>query len=437
MFSDSLYYFIPVILVLSSPLLFQSLSSRKGPQTLTEPDTPCPARTHTVVILGAGMVGVPLAHHLLKHTPAYVGLRLVLVSPNDEMLWPYATVRSILPNALGDDKIFLPLGPAFSKYDASKFEHMLGTAESLDPGMNRVVVLTTADQQQRTIDYDTLVIATGSSFKGALPFKNLTDTAATKNEIHNLRNKIATAKSIVVAGAGQTGVEVAGELGQEYGLTGAKEITLIANDILPLEPDTRDDIRRTVTSELSKMKVKVTTNTRVLAVTATQAGNKQSLLLRTGGENDTDATETTLETDLYIPAFGIRPNTDFLPAAMLDGSARVKVNRETLQTESYANVFALGDASNAQTARGKHADAQVRYFAPALQDRLAGRIVPNYKADDTFIFAVTLGPYRGTGQVGNWRLWAWIIRLTIAKHLGTDHAADIAAGKRTLTQTNW
>ncbi|KAJ3503408.1 hypothetical protein NM208_g16521 [Fusarium decemcellulare] len=160
MFPDSSYYLIPGVLVLASPLLFHLLSLTKRPQGITDIDATCPTKTHTVVIIGAGMVGVPLAHHLLKHTPASVGLRLVLVSPNDDMLWPYATVRAILPDAFGDDKIFLPLAPAFAKYGASKFEHLVGVAQSLHPEANRVIVSTKADKQQRTIDYDTLVIAT-------------------------------------------------------------------------------------------------------------------------------------------------------------------------------------------------------------------------------------------------------------------------------------
>ena len=439
MFSESSYYWIPGLLVLASPLLFRLLSSSKKPQGLTDTDTTSPTITHTVVILGAGMAGVPLTHHLLKHTPVSVGLRVVLVSPNDELLWAYATVRAILPDTFGDEKIFLPLGPGFAKYAVSKFEHVVGMAQSLDPEANRVVVSTKADEPQRTIDYDTLVIATGSSFKEAMPFKNLTDTATTKDEIHNLRKKIAEARSIIVAGAGLTGVEVAGELGQEYGLAGTKEITLIADDALPLGPEARDDVRRTVVHELAKLKVKIVTNTRVVGATTTPAG-KQSLALRTSNNNKNNKTDTatmTLETDLYIPTFGVRPNTAFVPAAMRDADDRVKVNRDTLQATGYANVFALGDASNAQTAKGKHADAQVRFLAPAMQHRLAGCTMPTYKADDTFVFAVTLGPYRGTGQIGNWRLWGWIIRMTIGKHLGTNYAPEIAAGNRTITETNW
>lgn len=86
MFPEFSYYWIPGLLVLASPLLFRLLSPSKKPRRLTDADTTSPTRTHTVVILGAGMASVPLTHHLLKHTPASVGLRVVLVSPNDELL---------------------------------------------------------------------------------------------------------------------------------------------------------------------------------------------------------------------------------------------------------------------------------------------------------------------------------------------------------------
>ena len=199
-----------------------------------------------------------------------------------------------------------------------------------------------------------------------MPFKNLTDTATTKDEIQCLREKIAAARSIVVAGAGQTGVEVAGELGEKYGLAGTKEITLIANDALPLGSEVRDDVRRTVVHELAKLKVKVLANTRVVDATITPAGTQSLTLQRTSGYNKSEnhqigAASTMLETDLYIPTFGLRPNTAFVPAAMLDADGRVKVDRETLQATGYSNISAMGDASNAQTANGKHADAQVRF----------------------------------------------------------------------------
>uniref|UniRef100_A0A8H7N5E3 FAD/NAD(P)-binding domain-containing protein n=1 Tax=Bionectria ochroleuca TaxID=29856 RepID=A0A8H7N5E3_BIOOC len=320
------------------------------------------------------MAGFPLSNHLLKHSPALVGLRVVLLSPNDEMLWPYAIVRAVVPSLLDDNKISLPL----------------------EPEANRVVVSTNAaDQRQQIIEYNALVIATGSSCKDDMPFKNLSNTESTKQGMQSLRERIATARSLVVAGAGLTGVELAGELGQEYGPSASKD---------------------TVVGELTQLKLKVMTNTRVVDVSTAPAGKQSLVLQRTDKVTDNAATIRTPKADLYIPAFSVRPNITFVPEEMLDFDGRVKIDRTTLQATRYANIFAFGDAANAQTATSKHADAQ---------------------ADDTFVFAVTMGPNRGTGQLGSWRLWAWIIRGTIAKHLGTDYAPEIVAGNRTITQTRW
>ncbi|KAK3897118.1 hypothetical protein C8A05DRAFT_48143 [Staphylotrichum tortipilum] len=321
-----------------------------------------------------------------------VGLRIVLVSPNDSLLWAFATVRAILPTGPGfaDDEIFHPFGPAFATYSG------------LDA--NRVVVAATVDGQQRTIDCDTLVIATGSSCKEGMPFKHLAGTPSTKAEFHHLRDKITAARTIVVAGAGLTGVEVAGELGQAYGLVGTKEITLIADDELPLDREARPDVRQIAASELAKLNVKIIPNTRVVRP--------------------------------LHPHLRHNPNTAFFPPSLLSPSLRVTVSLATLQIPP-PNIFALGDASAAQSANGKHADAQVRYLASALQEYLNGRAMPAYKPDDRYIFSVTMGPYRGTGQVGGRRLWGWVIRTAAGRHLGTDCAGHVARGRRTMTQTKW
>lgn len=101
-------------------------------------------------------------------------------------------------------------------------------------------------------------------------------------------------------------------------------------------------------------------------VSTAPAGNQSLVLKRTDKATD-DTAATMLEADLYIPAFGVRPNTTFAPEEMLDSDGRVKVDRTTLQVTGYANILALGDAANTQAATGKHADSQVRYLAPAMQ----------------------------------------------------------------------
>lgn len=63
MFPESSYYWIPGLLILASLLLFRLLSFGKRPEGVVDIGTTPPTTTHTVVILGAGLAGVPLVHH--------------------------------------------------------------------------------------------------------------------------------------------------------------------------------------------------------------------------------------------------------------------------------------------------------------------------------------------------------------------------------------
>ena len=59
-----------------------------------------------------------------------------------------------------------------------------------------------------------------------MPWKgSLSGYEATRDGLHKVQGQVKAAKSIVVGGAGPTGIEVAGELGFEYGKN--KEITLV------------------------------------------------------------------------------------------------------------------------------------------------------------------------------------------------------------------
>jgi NADH dehydrogenase FAD-containing subunit len=110
----------------------------------------------TIVILGASYAGVPIAHYLLKHTATKVaGLKVILVAPNTHLLWNFATVRGILPNMLGDDKLFLPIAPAFEKYPSEQYELVQGMAEGVDPSTKTVAVRGN-DGSARAIQYDDL-----------------------------------------------------------------------------------------------------------------------------------------------------------------------------------------------------------------------------------------------------------------------------------------
>lgn len=75
--------------------------------------------------------------------------------------------------------------------------------------------------------YDQLVIATGSQVHNNLPLKSIGTYGQILDALHSLQEQIEASESIVVAGSGPTGVEVAGELAAHYGTE--KKITLVVS----------------------------------------------------------------------------------------------------------------------------------------------------------------------------------------------------------------
>lgn len=271
-----------------------------------------------------------------------------------------------------------------------------------------------------------------------MPFKNLSTTEATKESLHNWAQRIASAKSIVVAGAGATGIEIAGELGQEYAVTGKKQITLISDQELPLTSKFRRDVRETAKKELERLKVKVITNAKVTSPTTSTTNNTTITLTQT--TTNSPPPPPTLQADLIIPTYGLTPNTSFLPAALLDARGYVRQTTR-LRAEGHDDIFVVGDAGNLQDPQGVHADAQAVHLVRLLEARALGEPVKGgpeeFAPPDKITFAATLGRNRGTGQVGNWRLWSLLVWFLKGRYLGTNIAGEFVRGERTLSVKSW
>lgn len=97
-------------------------------------------------------------------------------------------------------------------------------AESIDVEAKKVRI--TGSTGTSMLDYDFLILATGSRAKGDAPFKGMGSTENTKAARHDLQARAKRAKTIVVAGGGVTGCETAGELASEYGRE--KEIIFVS-----------------------------------------------------------------------------------------------------------------------------------------------------------------------------------------------------------------
>jgi NADH dehydrogenase FAD-containing subunit len=179
--------------------------------------------TKNIVILGSSYGGVGTAHRLLKQASKTGDVKVTLVGPTTHLYWNLAAPRAIMPGQFPEDKLFGAIAPGFKQYKADQFEFLVGTAKKLDLESKNVVVATAGGE--KTVAYDILILATGTRAMGDAPWKNRESYEATRDTLHAFQEKVKNATSIVVGGAGPTGVETAGELGSEYGTT--KKITLV------------------------------------------------------------------------------------------------------------------------------------------------------------------------------------------------------------------
>ena len=380
----------------------------------------------TVVILGAGWAGLPLAHKLLKYTLPKVkdALKIILVSPSTHFYWNLAAVRGVIPGAIPDQQLLLPIEPGFAQYSAENFEFVLGKANKLDLERNSVEIAGD-NASHRSLSYDQLVIATGSQIRSNLPFKPIGTHEETLRALHSLQDQIGDAKSIVVAGGGPTSIETAGELAAAYG--GKKDITLIiggdhalqASHVLP-------SVSQSVERDLEKLGVKLFRNTQVIDVQVNAAG----------GEDAASQTTLTLSNgspliaDLYLPLFGVQVNTSFVPPSLLDTAGNL-ILEKTMRISGTTNVWGIGDVGNIEPKQVTVVDAQIIYLAGALDLVLIGEgeKVKDYKPSGKTMIFITMGKKYATGQIGGWKLWSWMVSYVKGRKIFVDTAEGYVGGK--------
>lgn len=379
----------------------------------------------TIVVLGAGLAAAPVIRQTMKSTVLKSkDYKMIVVNPTSQFLWPIAMPRAVVPGQFSDDKFMYDLEPTFKEYPANKFEFIVGAASSLDPKTNTVTVALPSGVT-RQLNYDVLVVATGASAIEEMPFKMMDTSKQTIDKVHRIQKDIERAGKIVVAGGGATGVETAGELGYEYSRTGAKEVYLIHSEDLPLSEPVINSVRKAARNELQKLKVTLIPNTKV--VSSSQSGDDTVLQLK-----DSNGKVTQLRTQAYLPTFGIKPNTEFMPASMLDSRGFVKQNNH-LQAEGHSNIFVIGDVGNLEASKAVVADTQGKHLIEALPVFLTSGKLNEYHAGTKETNAITLGRSAGTGHMGSIKIFSFLIWYLKGRFLGTDYAGGLAAGKRTLS----
>ncbi|ORX93678.1 hypothetical protein BCR34DRAFT_608497 [Clohesyomyces aquaticus] len=348
-----------------------------------------------IVILGGSFGGVSTAHRIFKSAGKGSDFKITLVSPNTDFYWNFAAPRAIVPGQFTDEQLFEPIATGFQQYGVNRFEFVLGSAESLDVEAKAVVVVGPGTKE--TLTYDMLVIATGSRTKDRSPWKGIGSSEETKAALHSFQEKVEKAEKIVVAGAGPTGVEIAGELAFAYGAQ--KEVVLLTSgrNILPDAPTNISNIAK---KALEDLKVPIKFETKV--VDATESSQRRHTLTLSSGN--------TLLADLYIPTFGITPNSSFIPPRFLDSNSFVVVDSHlNLAGDPSTSVWALGDISNVESAQFIPCNKQSVYVAKSIVSVLNGKKPGPYKPNPNRLMGLQIGKKTATGHYGKYKIPSFVV----------------------------
>ena len=292
-----------------------------------------------ILVIGGGFAGMMAALNAVDENDHHGGdIAVTLVSPT-----PYITIRPRLyeKNA---ESLRAPLLPTFDPVGVAFVD---GAARDIDTEARTVTVERTNGGAE-TLDYDRLILATGSELRdapipgvGAHAFNIDTYDAAVKLDEH-LRVVAASSDTpghdtFVVIGGGMSGIEMAAEMRNRIeehadAATASRARVVLIEQAGVVGPDLGDDPRPIIQEALAAADVDIRLNTTVTGVT-------EDAVTLSDGERIATAT-TIVTVGLRASALGER-----VPVA-LDEFGRVPVD-DMLRVIGVEGVYATGDIARA------------------------------------------------------------------------------------------
>jgi NADH:quinone reductase (non-electrogenic) len=382
--------------------------------------------THEVVILGGGFGGL-YAAQALRRAPVEV---TVIDRRNFHLFQPL--LYQVATGSLSPGQIASPLRAVLHKQPNTRV--LLGNAVDLDIQRRRLIL---ADDE---IAYDTLIVSTGSktSYFGHDEWESIAPGLKTVEDATRIRHKILFAfeaaereadvekrhawLTFVVVGAGPTGVELAGALGEiardtlknEFRSIRPEEARILLLDgsarVLPPYPE---QLSQAAESLLIRLGVRARTHVKVTGI------DDEGVTIDTPHGVDHIAAKTVIwAAGVRATSFGKVLQTRC--AAPLDKSGRVLVDPD-LTVPGHPDIFVIGDLANlpqdGQPLPGVAPVAmqQGRYAAKALQARLNNKPVQPFHYFDKGSLAV-IGRGAAVARFGRVKLHgliAWLVWLFV------------------------
>ena len=383
------------------------------------------ADAHKVVIIGGGFGGLSAAL-TLKNAPVQVTL---VDRCNYHLFQPL--LYQVATGSLSPANVAGPLRQVLRKQKNTQV--LLGEAIHIDAAKRRVIL------SDGALDYDTLMVATGATHQYfghdeweqfAPGLKNLNDATAMRGRIllafeaaerERDPEKLAAWMTFVIVGAGPTGAELAGALGEiahdtlrhDFRKIDPSQTRIIlvegTDRALPAYPPKLSEAARKM---LERLGVTVRTGAMVTDVRA------DGVTIRVGDHDEIIPTRTVLwAAGVLASPLGVILSQE--AGAKLDRARRVIVEPD-MSIAGHPEIFVIGDLSNYSHQTGKPlpgvaqpAIQQGNYVAKLIRARLNGKTLPPFHYFDKGNLA-TIG--RGAAvadlnwiRISGWPAWLmWI-----------------------------
>lgn len=383
------------------------------------------AETHKVVILGGGFGGLTAALKL-KNVPVEVTL---IDRCNYHLFQPL--LYQVATGSLSPANVAGPLRQILHKQQNTKV--LLGEAISIDTAKREVIL------SDGKIPYDTLIVATGSSHQYfghdeweefAPGLKNLNDATAMRGRIllafeaaerETDPEKLKAWMTFVIVGAGPTGAELAGALGEIAHDTlkhdfrdidpSKTQIILVEGTDRPL-PSYPPKLSEAARKMLNNLGVTVRTGAMVTDIDA------EGVTIKEGDQTQKIATRTVL----WAAGVLASPLGKILHegvGAPLDSASRVVVEPD-MTVPGHPEIFVIGDLANFSHQTGQPlpgvaqpAMQQGEYVASVIRKRFRGEKSKPFHYFDKGNMA-TIGRFAAVAdlnflQISGWPAWfIWI-----------------------------
>jgi NADH dehydrogenase len=373
---------------------------------------------HRVVIIGGGFGGLSVARQL-KHAPVEVTL---LDRCNYHLFQPL--LYQVATGALSPANIAAPLRHVLKNQKNTKV--LLAEATHIDAASRRVIL------SDGTLEYDTLIVATGASHQyfGHDEWEQFAPGLKTIEDATDMRSRILLAfeaaereadpkklrawMTFVIVGAGPTGAELAGALGEiandtlrrDFRNINTSEARIIlvegAGRVLPAYPE---KLSRAAQEMLARLGVVVRTGAMVTDI------EHGSVTIREGDRTEKIPTRTVL----WAAGVLASPLGRILAAeagANLDRAGRVIVEPD-LTIAGHPDIFVIGDLANFSHQGGKPLPGVAQpaiqagyYVGKTIKRRLRGEKIESFHYVDKGNLA-TIGRAAAVADLNWLRLSGW------------------------------